>query len=137
MQAFRIAEFMTTRLMGSVFRRVRPFCPISGRLHGLAAPFPDIDCCMPTRYMMHDERNYADPDVFYPERFQHPSKEHTILEPSSAVFGFGRRYVIYSINRSAPKQRLIQYLSRTPLCRGKSVARHRKRSCCVRCIASA
>ncbi|KAL5530920.1 hypothetical protein ACEPAG_3796 [Sanghuangporus baumii] len=39
--------------------------------------------------MMHDERNYSNPEKFYPDRFMLPSSQ--ILDPAAAVFGFGRR----------------------------------------------
>ncbi|THH07845.1 hypothetical protein EW145_g3103 [Phellinidium pouzarii] len=44
-------------------------------------------------YMMSDERNYEDPGRFFPERFMSDvsGTENTVLDPSSAVFGFGRR----------------------------------------------
>lgn len=43
--------------------------------------------------MMHDERNYADPDKFHPERFSETNEngEPRALDPALAVFGFGRR----------------------------------------------
>ncbi|KAL5536334.1 hypothetical protein ACEPAF_155 [Sanghuangporus sanghuang] len=39
--------------------------------------------------MMHDERNYSNPEKFYPDRFMKPSSQ--VLDPAAAVFGFGRR----------------------------------------------
>ncbi|KAL5536335.1 hypothetical protein ACEPAF_156 [Sanghuangporus sanghuang] len=43
-------------------------------------------------YMTHDERNYADPNRFNPDRFARAGEsEATILDPSAIVFGFGRR----------------------------------------------
>ncbi|KAL5492942.1 hypothetical protein ACEPAI_4390 [Sanghuangporus weigelae] len=43
-------------------------------------------------YMTHDERNYVDPNGFYPDRFARTGEsEATILDPSAIVFGFGRR----------------------------------------------
>ncbi|KAH8104354.1 cytochrome P450 [Phellopilus nigrolimitatus] len=43
--------------------------------------------------MMHDERNYTDPEAFLPERFMvtHEAASKAVLDPASAVFGFGRR----------------------------------------------
>ncbi|KAH8104148.1 cytochrome P450-like protein [Phellopilus nigrolimitatus] len=43
--------------------------------------------------MMHDERNYTDPEAFLPERFMvtHEAASKPVLDPASAVFGFGRR----------------------------------------------
>ncbi|KAI5120722.1 hypothetical protein M0805_006428 [Coniferiporia weirii] len=43
-------------------------------------------------HMMLDERNYTDPTQFRPERFAKvDGKAPQILDPASAVFGFGRR----------------------------------------------
>ena len=43
--------------------------------------------------MMHDERNYADPHKFRPERFMETDEygKPVALDPALAVFGFGRR----------------------------------------------
>ncbi|PAV19382.1 cytochrome P450 [Pyrrhoderma noxium] len=38
-------------------------------------------------HMMHDERNYTNPEEFDPDRFKDPS----ILDSRAAIFGFGRR----------------------------------------------
>ena len=42
---------------------------------------------------MHDEYNYSNPDDFIPERFakQEDPGTKSPLDPSSVVFGFGRR----------------------------------------------
>ena len=42
---------------------------------------------------MHDERNYADPHKFRPERFMETDEpgKPVALDPALAVFGFGRR----------------------------------------------
>ena len=42
---------------------------------------------------MHDDRNYADPHKFRPERFMETdeSGKPVALDPALAVFGFGRR----------------------------------------------
>ncbi|THH03724.1 hypothetical protein EW145_g6055 [Phellinidium pouzarii] len=43
-------------------------------------------------HMMHDECNYTDPYKFFPERFMKTDdKTHRVIDPASAVFGFGRR----------------------------------------------
>lgn len=48
------------------------------------------------RYMMHDEKNYENPEAFYPERFHHwHGQQKSIIDPASAVFGFGRRSVCH------------------------------------------
>ncbi|KAL5512341.1 hypothetical protein ACEPAG_3333 [Sanghuangporus baumii] len=42
--------------------------------------------------MMHDERNYAEPEIFDPDRFiQSADDAPPVLDPTMAVFGFGRR----------------------------------------------
>lgn len=52
---------------------------------------------------MHDEDIYQDPRVFRPERFltsDGKSLDSSVLDPSSVMFGYGRRiwYVIYSFS---------------------------------------
>ncbi|KAL5500839.1 hypothetical protein ACEPAH_9226 [Sanghuangporus vaninii] len=42
--------------------------------------------------MMHDERNYAEPEIFDPDRFMGSNHDTSpVLDPTMVVFGFGRR----------------------------------------------
>ena len=44
--------------------------------------------------MLHDPREYNDPDVFDPDRFlKDGCLDPDILDPSDVAFGFGRRYM--------------------------------------------
>jgi len=55
---------------------------------------PEGSIIMPNIWlMMHDERNYVDPNNFCPERFFDKDEKGELhaLDPALAVFGFGRR----------------------------------------------
>lgn len=45
--------------------------------------------------MLHDEREYPDPESFIPERFLDSKGRINpeVRDPEQALFGFGRRYV--------------------------------------------
>ena len=45
------------------------------------------------RAMTHDESEYSEPEKFSPERFISSDEHTTPRDPTSLVFGFGRRYV--------------------------------------------
>lgn len=47
------------------------------------------------RAMLHDPEDYPDPDHFVPERFlgRDGQIDSSVLDPTSIVFGFGRRFV--------------------------------------------
>lgn len=56
----------------------------------------DIICC---RKMFRDEEVFPEPDRFYPERYLADVDEATArrMDPRGAVFGFGRRYVTFTL----------------------------------------
>lgn len=93
------------------------------------------------RQMMRDERHYPDSNTFIPERHfvRQTSADHVKAlsecnadDPRSLVFGFGRRWAIYTIVRGPELIELIcpsQNLSRTLPCRCDHLALARVHSC--------
>jgi cytochrome P450 len=47
------------------------------------------------RAILHNEIEYPDPTAFKPERFLRHCDKKLPRDPSTAAFGFGRRYAFY------------------------------------------
>lgn len=46
---------------------------------------------------MRDERYFSDPERFMPSRFMDHKENDLAADPAKLVFGFGRRYILYTI----------------------------------------
>ena len=67
--------------------------------------------------ILHDTESYEDPHIFNPDRFlKSGDAGSTILDPTAAAFGFGRRYV------SSAHSALRPYLLLTRICPGRYMA---------------
>jgi cytochrome P450 len=48
--------------------------------------------------MLHDENDYPDPESFKPERYlKNGLPDLTVRDPTTIVFGFGRRWAFCSV----------------------------------------
>ena len=65
----------------------------------MVSPFSSliVDLCQlssPPRAMLRDENDYPDPESFKPERYlKNGLPDLSVRDPSTIVFGFGRRWV--------------------------------------------
>ena len=65
---------------------------------------------VPPRAILHDPKQYPEPEEFKPERFlKDGALDPSVKDPDSAAFGFGRRY-IHSLRKTLLENRLPKLL---------------------------